>query len=597
MSALCAGLLLGTGGLWAQDAVEQELAGTGDVNPTSETNPDPQARINALEGLAGGGLLLIPESTNDRVMAFDPATGDLVDADFIPSDPTNLSTPIEAILSADGSRVLVSDQLEDVVQSYDPMTGTFVATFAPAGGANTAILDNVRGIGLRPNGNLLVSVGGGANDDAIAEFDTSGNSVGNFVANGAAGLDSPFDVFAVVTPGGVLAAGDFLVPGITSDAIHRYDASGAAQADFSALNTFGEQIAQAANGNVLVANFSGTEEGIVEYMPDGTQVAIYDVASLGGYRGVYELPNGNLLITNGGGVHEIDRSSNLIRTVVAGVSARFISLAQGSQADLALTKTGPAAPLAPNEQGSFVLGVSNLGPGDAQNVVVTDTFPPGLTFAGSDCGATVAGQVVTWNVGNLTAMSSASCVVNFSAAVAGSYSNSASVASDTTDPEPANNSATATASVTSADLTLVKTAGGPVALGDVGTFGLTVNNTGPSTAINVVVTDVLPADVLYISDTCGGSVVGDVFTWAVGDLGMNASASCTVTVSLLVAEVSNTATVTSDTSDPNLADNTSTTILSRNIEPVPTFGSWGLLLLLLGLGGVGLWFLPRLSAR
>ena len=63
LSALCAGLLLGAGGLWAQDAVEQELAGLGDVNQGSETNPDPQARINALEGLASGGLLLIPEGT------------------------------------------------------------------------------------------------------------------------------------------------------------------------------------------------------------------------------------------------------------------------------------------------------------------------------------------------------------------------------------------------------------------------------------------------------------------------------------------------------------------------------------------------------
>ncbi|MCB1609088.1 MAG: DUF11 domain-containing protein [Xanthomonadales bacterium] len=593
-TALSAAILLASGSLLAQDRAQQELAGLGDINPTSETNPDPIARAAALEGLAAGGLLLIPESSNDRVMAFDPMTGDLIDADFIPADPDNLSTPIEAILSADGTQILVSDQIDDVVQGYDVGTGAFIATFAPAGGANTAILDNIRGIGLRPNGNLLVSVGGGTNSNAIAEFDTAGNSVGNFVANGAAGLVSPFDVFAVVAPGGVLADGDFLVPGITSDAIHRYDSTGAAQADFSPLNTFGEQIAQAANGNVLVANFSGTEEGIVEYLPDGTQVGIYDPASLGGYRGVYELPSGNLLVTNGSGVHEIDRSANVIRSIVTGVSARFISLVGGAaEADLALTKTGPVAPLAPGEIGTFVLSVNNIGPDDAQMVVVTDTFPVGLDFVSSDCGAMQASQVITWNVGTLAAAATATCNVSFSSAIAGSYTNNASVTSDTTDPDPANNTAAATVNVTSADLTLVKTAGGPVALGDLGTFGLSVSNNGPSTATNVVVTDPLPADVLYVSDTCGGTVAAGVFTWTVGDLGPTASASCTVTVSLLVAEVSNTATVTSDTSDPNPADNQSTAILSRNLEPVPVFGQWGLLALLIGLAGAGLWFLPR----
>jgi hypothetical protein len=270
-----------------------------------------------------GGLpdfLLIPDSTNDRVMSFDPTTGDLVDADFIPSDPGNLGTPIHAILSSGGDSILLSDQINDVVHEY-ALDGTYLGVFAPAGGADTSILDNIRGISLRANGNLLVTVGGGTNDDAVAEFDTSGNYLGNFVANASGGLDSPFDV---------LLGTDALVGGINSDAIHRYDVTtGAYIADLTAINSFPEQLAFASsNGNLLVANFSGTEEGIVEYMLDGTQVGIYDPASLGGYRGVYELPNGNLLVTNGSGVHEIDRMGNLVESKITSVSARFIELIQ-----------------------------------------------------------------------------------------------------------------------------------------------------------------------------------------------------------------------------------------------------------------------------
>lgn len=323
--------LFTAGSAWAQSSpdVNAEQEGTGDAPAGPIAAPDPAAREAALGALGAGGLLLIPESSNDRIMAFDPATGDLIDPDFIPADATNLSTPIEALLSADGTLVYVSDQLDDVVQAFDVNTGAFVTTFAPAGGVDTSILDNVRGMAYRANGNLLVSVGGGTNDDSIAEFDASGNYVGNFVANGSGGLDSPFDVFAVVAAGGSLSAGDFLVPGITSDAVHIYDGAGAYQADLASLNTFGEQVAQAANGNVLVANFSGTQTGIVEFTPVGAVVDIYNPASLSGYRGVFELPNGNLLVTTGSGVHEIDRSSNLVETKISGVSARFISLAGG----------------------------------------------------------------------------------------------------------------------------------------------------------------------------------------------------------------------------------------------------------------------------
>jgi uncharacterized repeat protein (TIGR01451 family) len=417
-------------------SVADEAAGRESVTPQI-TNPDPVARAVAF-GQMQTGILLVPESTNDRVMAFDPATGDLMDPDFVPADPTNLSTPIHAVLSADGSLVLVSDQLEDVVQSYAVDTGAYVGVFAPAGGANTAILDNIRGMAVRASdGHLLVSVGGGANDDAIAEFDTSGNHVGNFVANGAGGLDSPFDVTAF--------GADWLVGGITSDTIHRYDAGGSPLADFSPINTFPEQVFVAGSSNVLVANFSGTQEGVVEYSSAGGLIGIYDPASLGGYRGAYELGNGNILTTNGGGVHEIDRSGNLVETKITGVSARFIELAmQGpTDADLEITKQF-SDPLVAGQEADFRITVTNLGPADAAGVMVTDAFPAELTYVSDTCGAGNAVPWV-WAIGALAASGMASCdvTVMVDGAAAGQIVNVASVASSTTDPNPSNDTSTA----------------------------------------------------------------------------------------------------------------------------------------------------------
>lgn len=320
--ALVSLILMATASLtWAEESdvsrLARERAEMDGVDLPFSAGVEPAtAGVRTIDGTILPDLLLIPESTNDRVMAFDPATGDLLDADFIPADPTNLSTPICAILNHDGTQVLVSDQLEDVVQAYDSTTGAYIGVFAPAGGVNTAILDNIRGISLRANGNLLVTVGGGTNDDAVAEFDTSGSYLGNFVANASGGLDSPFDVHILT---------EATVGGISSDAIHRYDVgTGAYIADLMAIDTFPEQISLSPGGNFLIANFSGTQMGIVEVQPDGMVVGIYDEPTLGGYRGVWELPNGNLLVTNGSGVHEMTRSNTLVETKISGVSGRFI---------------------------------------------------------------------------------------------------------------------------------------------------------------------------------------------------------------------------------------------------------------------------------
>jgi hypothetical protein len=313
-------------GLSLPDAIYNEIHGFDP--PVANLGGTPSNATESGDRMNSTAVLLIPESTNDRVMSFDPTTGDLIDPDFIPPDPDNLSTPINAILSADGQSILVSDQIEDVVQEYD-LEGNYIGIFAPAGGPNNDILDNIRGMAMLPNGNLLVTVGSGANDDAVAEFDTDGNYVGNFVANGDGGLDSPFDV--------LLRESDALVGGITSDAIHRYDLSGNFLDIFSDIDSFPEQVAEASNTNILVANFSGSEEGVVEYLADGTLVGIYDPAELGGYRGVYELPNGNILTTNGSGVHEIGRDGLLVETKIDGVSARFIDLVEFGEEELELS--------------------------------------------------------------------------------------------------------------------------------------------------------------------------------------------------------------------------------------------------------------------
>ena len=266
--------------------------------------------------LLPGMVLLIPESTTDRIMSFDPISGDLINADFIPGDPTNLRTPITALQHPSVSdQILVSDQLVDAIQLYDN-TGNYIQQFF---GGNIAIVDNLRGIEVKHSQqSILGTIGGGTNNNAIPEFDLNGNFVGNFIAPGLGGLGSPFDVLFHA------ATNTYLISGIDSDAIHQYDTNGNFMGLFANINTFPEQLTELADGRVAVTNFSGTSEDIFIYSSTGTLLNQIDVVNETAFRGIYLLGNGNLLATNGTGVYEVDFSGNVISTKIAGVSARFI---------------------------------------------------------------------------------------------------------------------------------------------------------------------------------------------------------------------------------------------------------------------------------
>ena len=352
----------------SQASQADEVEGVESAAPTALAAPDPAARAQAKRALLATGLLLVPDSTNDRVMALDPITGNVIDANFVPTNNV-VGTGVNAILSANGDTILLSDQIGDVVHEFD-LDGNYLGVFAPAGGANTAILNNVRGIALDNSGNLLVTTADASNIDAVAKFDTSGNFLGNFIASGAGGLNSPFDIYG--------RAADWLVASIDSDNVLRFDLAGAPLGVFAGTNNFPEQITEAANSNVLVANFGGTQEGVIEFTAAGALVGVYDPATLGGYRGAYELPGGTILTTTGTGVHEINRSGQLVQSKITGVSGRFIEYVVPQ-----VVCTNPAD--IPWASASPITGTTAAG--DATDVMVTldsTGLLPG-TYTGNLC--------------------------------------------------------------------------------------------------------------------------------------------------------------------------------------------------------------------
>jgi uncharacterized repeat protein (TIGR01451 family) len=114
---------------------------------------------------------------------------------------------------------------------------------------------------------------------------------------------------------------------------------------------------------------------------------------------------------------------------------------------------------------------------------------------------------------------------------------------------------------TGADLSITKVdSPDPVGVGGELTYRLRVRNLGPTDATGVIVTDTLPANVNFISASSGCSRSGSTITCRIGDLRDGETALRLIRVRPTApGKVSNTATVTSNETDPNSRNNTATT--------------------------------------
>jgi uncharacterized repeat protein (TIGR01451 family) len=259
-------------------------------------------------------------------------------------------------------------------------------------------------------------------------------------------------------------------------------------------------------------------------------------------------------------------------------------------ADLAVTKSGPASVTA-GTNATYTVTVTNNGPSDAVGVTVTDSVPANSTFVsesqltGPTFGCTVpapgSGGTVSCNAATLASGATATFQVvvkaNASAGNGSSISNTATVTSTTLDTNTFNNSTTVNTSVTAAaDLAVTKTGPATVTAGTDITYTISVTNNGPSDAQSVTLTDSVPANTTFVSNTqtsgtgflCSNPPAGGTgtITCTEATLALNASATFTVVLHVLssaagttnMSSLSNVATVSSTTSDTNTANNSST---------------------------------------
>jgi uncharacterized repeat protein (TIGR01451 family) len=236
-------------------------------------------------------------------------------------------------------------------------------------------------------------------------------------------------------------------------------------------------------------------------------------------------------------------------------------------ADLSLTKDVDDATPTVGQDVVFTLTVANGGPDAATNVVARDLLPAGLTFVSAtpSQGSYVSGTGI-WTVGTINSTANATLTITATNSTGAVKTNTAEVTDVDqfdSDSTPDNNvgteddqdSVVITPDVI--DLAVTKTADDDTPnLNQQVVFTITVTNTGTIGATGVVVEDLLPAGLTFVSATASqGSYVNGTGVWTVGAIGVSGNATLDITAT---ATGTGTITNTAEVTDADQADRDST---------------------------------------
>lgn len=260
--------------------------------------------------------------------------------------------------------------------------------------------------------------------------------------------------------------------------------------------------------------------------------------------------------------------------------------------DLAIVKTAPPTSPNPGSNLTYTLSVTNNGPDNASAVMVTDALPSqtrfiSLTTSAGSCNAPPVNTngTVTCTIPTLASNTSVaiSITVVIGAAVTGSFTNSATVTSATSDPSASNNTSSIIVTVNPlADLSIGGAPPLPVISpdgasnlpgpGDDVIFTINAGNAGPASAANVVMATSVPANTTLQALaspsgwSCSAPAQGGTGSINCSNpsliVGATASFSLTVRINTSVAggvSISNSGQISSSTLDPLSTNNAFTT--------------------------------------
>ncbi len=255
-----------------------------------------------------------------------------------------------------------------------------------------------------------------------------------------------------------------------------------------------------------------------------------------------------------------------------------------ASASLSIVKEFISSTISTNGTSTLRITIINAGPDTATNLALDDTFPsnlviqtPGNLSTSLTGGASIGSITAVDGTGSIT-MSGSTIPnggmllinVDVTSSIATVYTNILSVTMD--EDSLGDTGAVGFLTVierSESDLAVVKTVDNATPhFGDVVTFTLTATNNGPDADTNVVLTDVLPLGYELISDTPSVGTY-DGTSWTIGSMSVGSETLILVcTVINNGVSWDNTATITGDNDDPNLANNTSTVSVSPSCATI-----------------------------
>ena len=389
--------------------------------------------------------------------------------------------------------------------------------------------------GLTATANNGDVVGGGSYDPATGVLSIATLASGGTVTLTLEGVVDPGQGGNVITNTTTAATGDQVDPSTVGDDLEEAVTVGVQTADLVTVKSLASGDATPDEGDIVTFEIAVTNSGpnsatnisLTDFLPQGLTATIDNGNVVGG--GLYNPATGVLSIatlasgdtvtlTLEGTVNPGQGGSVITNTTTAATGDQVDPSTVGDDLEEAVTVGVPAADLvtvktlasndATPDEGdvvTFEIAVTNSGPDAATNISLTDFLPQGLTATvnnGSVDGggiydpttgvlsiATLAsGDTVTLTLeGIVDPGQGGNVITNTTTAATGDQVDPSTVGDDLEEA--------VTVVVPTADLITIKTLASGDArpdVGDIVTFEIAVNNSGPNLATNVSLTDFLP---------------------------------------------------------------------------------------------------------
>ena len=204
--------------------------------------------------------------------------------------------------------------------------------------------------------------------------------------------------------------------------------------------------------------------------------------------------------------------------------------------------------------------VTNLGPHSASDVIVKDLLPDGLELISYNVSiGNFNDEISEWSIGTLDKDQIESLILVTKVLVNGTIVNIATVNTTTPDLDYTNNEANnTTVAENICDLEVIKIVNSKkVYIGDLLTWTIRVTNNGPSEALDVCVSDILPEGLIFVNYRATTGKYDDVSgTWTVGKLASGSSATLDLITRIdELGNITNPVSVNTTTPESNYSNN------------------------------------------